>query len=102
MARYMLLAFIVIVLIMAGAVFGQENDYGFGHSWQNNNDTYMRPYKHDAYGPGLHSDATGRPFQWKTQDGQTSLGEVKPNGYGLGVGMDNYGRPVKPSPWPNR
>ncbi len=72
---------------------------GFGNSWNNNN-AYMQPYKHNAYGPGVHSDATGRPFEWKTQTGQTShSNKVKPNGYGLGVGMDEYGRPVKPSPW---
>jgi hypothetical protein len=36
--------------------------------------------KHDAYGPGIHSDATGRPFKFKTFDGQdVGIFDVKPN-----------------------
>ena len=74
---------------------------GFGHSWDNK-DTYTRPYKHDAYGHGVNSDSTGRPFEYKTQDGQNvRSNKVKPDAYGLGVGMDEFGRPVKPSPWPS-
>lgn len=74
-------------------------EQGFGHSWDNKN-IYMQPYKHNAYGIGVHSDSTGRPFEWETQDGQTGhSNEVKPDAYGPGVGMDEYGRPVKPSPW---
>jgi hypothetical protein len=74
-------------------------EQGFGHSWDNKN-IYMQPYKHNAYGLGIHSDATGKPFEWKTQNGQTShSNKVKPDAYGPGVGMDEYGRPVKPSPW---
>jgi hypothetical protein len=77
----------------------QYQQQGFGHSWDNKN-IYMQTYKHNAYGPGVHSDTTGKPFEWKTHDGQTShSNKVKPDGYGLGVGMDEYGRPVKPSPW---
>jgi hypothetical protein len=69
---------------------------GFENSWDNNN-TYMTPYKNDAYGPDVHSDATGIPFEWETQDGESSNSKkVKRDGYGLGVGMDEYGRPVKP------
>lgn len=51
----------------------------------------------NAYGPGLHADRYGRPFQFQTDDGQAVPGWVKvqPNGYGLGVGMDEYGRPVR-------
>jgi tetratricopeptide (TPR) repeat protein len=69
----------------------------FNSSW-NNQHTYMGPYYNDAYGP----DATGRPFQWKTRDGQTVPpgSKVEPNVYGLGVGKDKYGRPVKTEPWP--
>jgi hypothetical protein len=69
---------------------------GFENSWDNK-DTYMTPYKNDAYGPDIHSDATGKPFEWETQDGESSNSKkVKRDGYGLGVGMDEYGRPVKP------
>ena len=69
----------------------RDQQQGFAHSWN---------YEHDAYGPGVHSDATGKPFEWKTQDGQTShSNKIESDAYGLGVGMDEYGRPVKPSPW---
>jgi hypothetical protein len=73
-----------------------------------NNDTYdgtptkgyLPPYKKDAYGPGIWSDGTGRPFQWQTNDGQTvPLGDVKPDAYGPGIGKDQFGRPVTPVPW---
>ena len=107
----------IILLFFSGSVFAQDcygagakrnkknnsnynnrtdQNQGFDSSWDNNN-SYMKPYKQDAYGPGVHSDATGKPFEWKTQNGETSRSnKVKPNGYGLGVGMDGYGRPVKP------
>ena len=88
----------IFVLLAAGSAFGQDG-YGFSHSG-NGNSTYIQSYKQNAYGPGVHSDATGKPFQWSTSDGQrVSFEQVKPNGYGLGVGMDTYGRPVKPTPW---
>jgi len=76
------------------------NSTGFDHSW-GNQDTFLRPYRKDAYGPGLHSDATGRPFRWRTKDGQLVPpgSRVQPDAYGLGVGMDQFGRPVKPKPW---
>ena len=88
----------ILVLLTAGSVFGQGG-YGFSHS-RNGNSTYIHSYKQNTYGPGVHSDATGQPFQWKTSDGQgVSFEQVKPNGYGLGVGMDTYGRPVRPTPF---
>lgn len=68
-------------------------------SWDDNV-TFMRPYKNNAYGPGIHSDATGKPFQWRTRNGRKVIFDrVKPDAYGLGVGMDQYGGAVKPSPW---
>ena len=103
-----LLIVATILMFLTGSALAQDRfnikqqgnqQQGFGHSWDNKN-IYMQPYKQNAYGPGVHSDATGKPFEWKTQDGQTShSNKVKPDGYGLGVGMDEYGRPVKPSPW---
>jgi hypothetical protein len=86
----------------------EENDFidselgsetPFNSSW-GNHDTFISPYDSDAYGPGINSDATGRPFRWETQDGQTLPpgSEVEPDGYGLGVGKDQFGRPVKPEP----
>jgi len=51
----------------------------------------------NAYGPGTHADRYGRPFEYRTDDGQAVPGfvQVQPNGYGLGVGVDQYGRPVR-------
>jgi len=74
---------------------------GFDHSW-NNQDTFLRPYRSDAYGPSIHSDSTGRPFRWQTEDGELVPPgiRVRPDAYGLGVGMDEFGRPVRPeSEW---
>jgi hypothetical protein len=62
---------------------------------------YLGPATPNAYGPGIHSDATGRPFMWQPQFGGLGFPDptlqVQPNAYGLGVGMDQYGRPVRPS-----
>lgn len=54
----------------------------------------LGPINTDAYGPGLHSDATGRSFTYRTRDGQQTNGPVQQDGYGLGVHMDQFGRPV--------
>jgi hypothetical protein len=63
--------------------------------------SFLGPYNPNSYGPGVHSDATGRPFFWQPQWGGTPYPDptlrVKPNAYGLGVGMDQYGRPVRPA-----
>lgn len=58
----------------------------------------LGPGRPDVYGPGIHADATGRPFSWRTDDGQMTFGRVKENAYGLGVGMDQFGRPVRAKP----
>lgn len=81
-------------------LMAQDNS-GFDKSWDQR-DTFTRPYGQDKYGPGINSDATGKPFTWQTNDGQTVPpgGQVKPDGYGLGVGQDQFGRPVKPKTWP--
>jgi len=59
------------------------------------------PTTQNAYGPGIHSDATGRPFMWQPQFGGSGFPDptlqVQPDAYGLGVGKDQYGRPVKPA-----
>lgn len=54
--------------------------------------------KSDAYGPGLHSDSTGRAFRFRTQDGDSVMGPVDIDAYGLGVHMDQYERPVEAVP----
>ncbi len=67
------------------------------------------PWEKDAYGPGVHRDATGRAFIWRPDDPHTlrdeirkdrppsSLREVTPGVYGPGTGMDQYGRAVRPA-----
>jgi len=52
----------------------------------------------NAYGPDIHSDATGRPYRNETQDGETVHGPVQQDAYGPGVHMDQYGRPVNSVP----
>lgn len=62
-------------------------------------DSYGHGFKgQDAYGYGRHSDVYGRPFDFRTDDGEQVFGPVKPNAYGLGVSMDQYGRPVYAQP----
>lgn len=57
------------------------------------------PGRADAYGPGIHADATGRPFSWRTEDGNAVVfGRVKENAYGPGVGRDQFGRQVRAKP----
>lgn len=56
--------------------------------------------RRDAYGPGVHRDATGRPYY----DAQPGHGRVVVppgsafdwQGYGPGIGRDVYGRPIVP------
>ena len=58
----------------------------------------LGPVKENVYGPGIHSDGTGRPFVWEGQVPGSSYrpsGPVKPDAYGPGVGMDKTGRPVR-------
>jgi hypothetical protein len=66
-----------------------------------NNQSLLGEYRENAYGLGIHSDSTGRPFTWKADGGSSPfpnpLLEVTPNAYGLGVGSDQFGRPVRPA-----
>ena len=62
--------------------------------------TLLGPVTTDAYGPGTHSDATGRSFTFRTRDGDKVQGPVQLDGYGLGVHMDQFGRPVRAVPNP--
>lgn len=69
--------------------------------------TLLQPYKSNTYGPGINSDATGRPFTWQPQTPQVGPTipdptlKVRPDVYGPGIGTDQYGRPVTGKPWPN-
>jgi hypothetical protein len=63
--------------------------------------TVLPPFQRDAYGPGIYSDGTGKPFMWKPDMGAPDpLSKVKPDVYGPGIGADEYGRPVRPCAWP--
>lgn len=50
--------------------------------------------RRNAYGPGVHMDATGRPFAYRTRGDRGALGPITPNAYGPGIGMDATGSPV--------
>ena len=65
----------------------------------------LGPIKPNTYGPGVHSDGTGRAFTWQpTQrlrseahpQATTPHLQVQPYRYGPNVGSDQYGRPVEP------
>jgi len=86
----------VVLLVSTLATAGEEYDFGV------TGDGLLPPAKKDAYGPGIDSDATGRPFYWSPKNdpqGKRSYPDptlkVKPDGYGLGVGRDQYGRPMQ-------
>lgn len=58
--------------------------------------SFLGPYRPNAYGLGINSDATGRAFVWKPDQGVADpLAQVRPDAYGPGIGMDQYGRPVQ-------
>jgi hypothetical protein len=57
---------------------------------------FLGPYRPNAYGPGVNSDATGRPFVWKPDQGPADpFAKVRPDVFGPGIGMDQYGRAVR-------
>jgi hypothetical protein len=61
----------------------------------------LGPMRANAYGPGINSDATGRPFTWQpTYGAGPALCPITPNAYGPGIRMDGTGRPVRAQPWP--
>jgi hypothetical protein len=51
--------------------------------------------RRNAYGPGIHTDATGRAYEDSPRDAWV-FEPVVPNAYGPGVGSDRLGRPVTP------
>jgi hypothetical protein len=50
----------------------------------------------NAYGPGVHMDATGGEYR-DTPSNAWVFEPVRPNVYGPGVGSDTLGRPVVPT-----
>ena len=82
---------IVLTLMLPAGVFAQQLGQNAG--------AFLEQYQPNAYGPGINSDATGRPFVWQPSPGNgppDPLTTVRPDTYGPGVGMDQYGRPVQP------
>ena len=85
--------------VMAVAIGRADGDH-----WQPT-DTYeaapyngmLDPLEGDVFGPGIGKDVTGRPFEWRTDQGDRMPAgtRVKPNVFGPGIGMDQYGRPVR-------
>lgn len=56
---------------------------------------FLGPYRPNAYGPGINSDAAGRPFVWQPDNAPADpFARVRPDVFGPGIGMDQYGRPV--------
>ncbi|MCX6353505.1 MAG: hypothetical protein NTZ78_01215 [Candidatus Aureabacteria bacterium] len=94
----------VMVLIATAAMGEDEGNYTFGVT----DDGLLPPARRNAYGPGIDSDAAGRPFSWAPKDqpheGSQNVPnpalDIVPDGYGLGVGRDQYGRPMERRPWP--
>ena len=88
-----------LLILLASSSFASHDQFG-------NEDPgllgsgLLGPVTPNAYGPGIHSDATGRPFRWVPQQGGMvdPFSRVTPNAYGPGIGMDQYGRPVTPTP----
>ena len=61
----------------------------------------LGPAVPNAYGPGINSDATGRPFEYVVPgQPQDPFLQVQPGTLGPGInlrnGTDQYGRPVEP------
>jgi hypothetical protein len=83
---------VIIMLLLPVSVLAQSSGPNAGG--------FLEPYQSDAYGPGINSDATGRPFSWQPLTGNgpaDPLSNVRPDAYGPGIGMDQYGRPVQPA-----
>src|SRR5262245_47163898 len=78
-------ALLLLSALLAGAAHAQTwlTDPAFGA-------------RRDTYGPGVHMDATGRPYRDNPSDAWI-FEPVHPNVYGPGIGQDALGRQVVPS-----
>jgi hypothetical protein len=83
----MKMAPVLLALLLVGAAAARaqtwETDPAFGA-------------RRNAYGPGVHMDATGRAYHDNPSDAWV-FEPVRPNAYGPGVGSDTLGRPVVPT-----
>ena len=92
MKKIVVFSLALLLISSTDLIAGQKSNQG----------ALLPPFQNDTYGPGINSDATGRPSTWQTNDGQSVPPgtKVKPNVYGPGIGQDEFGRPVKPKVWP--
>ena len=96
--KVMLLVILAAVLVAGPAWSWDEQPLGIPAAGEA---PLFGPPKLNAYGPAIHSDATGRPFQYGTSEGEPALSvPMKPDAYGPGIGMDNFGQPIQARPWP--
>jgi len=57
---------------------------------------YTQPYEQNAYGLGVHKDATGQAFQWRDKRGRVDdIGGVQRDTFGQHRNM--FGEEVEPS-----
>ncbi len=86
-------ACLVLLILLLAAVPAQAQVYP-------SDPPIFEPFQKDAYGPGVNSDATGRPFSWQPQGRDAAQPDptIAPrvNQYGLGQSADQYGRPIEP------
>jgi hypothetical protein len=100
---FSLACFVIIFPLTIAILLAGDKEYGFAVS----SDGFLPPARHDAYGPGIDADASGRPFFWapKTEGPSAppvspdSTLHVRPDAYGPGMGADQYGRPVERRQW---
>jgi len=94
---------VIIYSLQIAVLLAGDSEYGFAIS----SDGFLPPARHEAYGPGLDADASGRPFFWapKTEgpNAPPALPDatlrIRPDAYGPGLGADQYGRPVERRQW---
>jgi len=104
--------FLLASIFLVGNIYTENNDILGNDNMEsgndilgNNNDIlsndygFLSPMTPDAYGPGIHSDATDGPFKFNTFDGyDVRIFKVEPIAYGLGLEIDEFGRPVQAMP----
>lgn len=106
-----MLFYIILILYTVSNSYAYDIDNPYGSS-VGNQSIYQNPLQGpnvigpitpNVYGPGINSDATGRPFTWQPQQGHQGqphqFQQVQPNVYGPGIGMNQYGQPVTPQPY---
>ena len=100
----MLITSIVGIVLIALSAAAQDDSWDGTYDFDVSSDGLLPPARRDAYGPGLDSDATGRPFYWAPKNEKRAIPDptldVKPDAYGPGIGSDQYGRPVERRAWP--